>query len=333
MKNMPGPTVFRRFLQGAIALFCLYVGYCFHAFLSWVHNGGPAVPRPASVEAFLPISALMGLKRYVLTGLWDNVHPAGLVILLAAIGMALLFRKGFCGYVCPVGLASNLLAKLGKKMSLAFTLPRWPSRVLSVFKYVWLAFFLVNVLSMPVAALNQFLMSPYNLTADARMLEFFTSPSAKALMAFAVLAVLGIVFRNFWCRYLCPYGAFLGLFSWMGPMAVQRDADACVHCGKCAKACPSSIQVDTKARVTSPECIGCMACVEACPVEGCIQLGVGYGSGTGQVKEGRTSLPFWAVGAGCIGLLILGYVLASVSGHWDNALPANMLRMLYLRGA
>ena len=70
-------------------------------------------PRPAAAEAFLPLSALLGLKRFLLTGQYDPIHPAGLTILLVALCTAILCRRGFCGYLCPVGWLSGLLARLG----------------------------------------------------------------------------------------------------------------------------------------------------------------------------------------------------------------------------
>ena len=76
------------------------------------------VPRPPSVEAFLPISALVNLKRLVLTGQFDTIHPAGLTIFMAALVIGLLLRKGFCGWICPVGFASNLAEAFSRRFKL-----------------------------------------------------------------------------------------------------------------------------------------------------------------------------------------------------------------------
>src|SRR5210317_2140562 len=98
----------RTLVQAGFTLFCLYTGYRFYLFYLWgTGQSLTYVPRPPSVEAFLPISALVGLKRLVLSGHYDMIHPAGLTIFLAAIFIAILLRKGFCGWICPVGFASN----------------------------------------------------------------------------------------------------------------------------------------------------------------------------------------------------------------------------------
>ncbi|MCA1764708.1 MAG: 4Fe-4S binding protein, partial [Desulfobulbaceae bacterium] len=101
-------------VQAAFALFCLYCGYLFYLFYRWAMGASESyVARPPSVEAFLPIGALVSLKRLVLTGVYDPIHPAGLTIFIAALLIGFLFRKGLCGWICPVGFTSNLVEKLG----------------------------------------------------------------------------------------------------------------------------------------------------------------------------------------------------------------------------
>jgi polyferredoxin len=105
-------------VQGAYLAFLLLVGWEFFRFHQQAVGAGPVTAsRPPAVEAFLPISALVGLKRFVLTGYWDAVHPAGLTILAAAIVGALVARKAFCGWVCPVGTISRGLEWLGGRCS------------------------------------------------------------------------------------------------------------------------------------------------------------------------------------------------------------------------
>ena len=54
------------------------------------------------------------------------------------------------------------------------------------------------------------------------------------------MVVASVFVQNFWCRYLCPYGALLGLTSLLSPLRIRREPAACIDCAKCAKACPSS---------------------------------------------------------------------------------------------
>ena len=107
----------RGIVQGAWVLFFVLVGIEFHRFFTQAVSGAPvAARRPPAVEGFLPISALVGLKRLVATGTFDEVHPAGLTILIAAIVSSLAARKSFCSWVCPVGGISRALEWGGKKL-------------------------------------------------------------------------------------------------------------------------------------------------------------------------------------------------------------------------
>ena len=314
------PSVLQRVIQSMFLILCLHTGWQFHRFLLWATGASEVfVPRPASVEAFLPIAALMGLRRLLQTGAWDMVHPAALAILLAAMVTALVLRKGFCGYVCPVGLISGMLNALGRRLSLSRVPGPWTARLLSVPKYLALGFFIYTVFfGMDLAAIEQFAAGPYNYVADARMLRFFQSPSRTTMVVLAALLVLGTVLRSFWCRYLCPYGALLGLLSWASPTSVHRDPATCVQCGRCTRACPGCIRVQDMERVLSPECLGCMRCQEACPVEGCISL-----------RAAGQAIPSWVTGVGSVAVMLGAWLLALQAGLWDQRVPPAMLQRFY----
>ena len=320
MIGISTPSVRQRIIQSVFLALCLHTGWQFHRFVLWPTGASDVfVPRPASVEGFLPIAALMSLRRLLATGTWDMVHPAGLAIFLAAMATAILLRKGFCGYVCPVGLISGALNALGRRLSLSRAPGPWVARLLAAPKYLALGFFIYTVfIGMDMQALEQFAAAPYNFVADARMLRFFQSPSRTTLMALAALLVLGVVLRSFWCRYLCPYGALLGLLSWASPMRIRRDSATCVNCGRCTRACPGCIRVQDMEEVLTPECLGCMRCQEACPVEGCISMRA----------AGRT-VPAWAVGAGSVAVMLGAWLLALAAGRWDQTVPLPMLRRFY----
>ena len=92
---------------------------------------------------------------------------------------------------------------------------------------------------MSAATISDFMHTPYGLIADVKMLNFFREMSQTAAIVLAALVVLSILVENFWCRYLCPYGALMGLVSLLSPLKIRRDPAACIDCGKCAQACPA----------------------------------------------------------------------------------------------
>ncbi len=320
MRQRLTPSRLRLAAQGGFAVFLAWTCVRFVAHVRWALGQSETwVPKPPAVEGFLPISALMAAKRLLSTGAYDPIHPAGLTIFLALLGMSFLWRKGFCGQLCPVGLVANLLERLGRRLGVAWQPGRTGRRVLAAPKYLLLAGFGYATLSMSAEDIESFLRAPFNLVADTRMLLFFARPSALALGVLGALAAASVLIPAFWCRALCPYGALLGLFSWLSPTAVTRDADACVSCGRCAKACPVGLPVDTVLRVTSPECQGCAECVSACPAPGC--LGVRF--------AGRP-VPWWSIAVGSLAILVGASIIADALGSWQSPIPAPMARRMHM---
>jgi NAD-dependent dihydropyrimidine dehydrogenase PreA subunit len=312
----------RRVEQGFFVAVCLYAGWGFARFLEWTtHPDAAFTPKPGTVEGFLPIAALAGLKNLFLTGTYDFVHPAGLTILLSAMACALIFRKSFCGAVCPVGLVSDLLGEAGKRAGLGRRASKLLDRTAGAIKYLLLGFFLISIFAlMDGASTRQFLSSDYNMTADASLFRLFAHPSRTFLTVLVVLGVMGAVFRNAWCRWLCPYGALLGLLGMAGPCSVRRDSNSCDGCGRCARACPMDIAPGGAAR--SSRCMACGQCVEACPKPGTLTMRFL----AGPVRP-------WVPLLCGVGLFLGGCGLAMALGAWDCTLPMNMLRTLYAQAA
>lgn len=263
-----GPSPRRFAVQASFAVLCLWIGWQFAGFVRHFRTFGlePYVERPAGVEGFLPISALMSVKHWFATGEVHPVHPAGLILFVVFVGLSLAVKKAFCSWICPVGFLSEWLGRLGAKLfGRTFTFWRWIDVPLRGVKYLLLGFFAWAIAAMPPAAIAAFLDSPYNKLADVKMMDFFLDLSPLAAGVLLVLAALSVVVRNPWCRYLCPYGALLGLVSLASPYKVTRNATACTDCGLCTRVCPQGIAVAQAGRVRSDECTGCLECVAACP--------------------------------------------------------------------
>jgi polyferredoxin len=303
----------RAAVQVAFLLLNVWIGVQFYLFVRYVESGGQAarVARPPGVEGWLPIAALMNLKYLVLTREVPGVHPAGLFLFIAFLGMALLIRKAFCAWLCPVGTLSEWLWQGGQALfGRTWLPPRWIDVPLRGLKYLLLAFFGYAVASMTPDAIAAFLSSPYGLVADVKMLNFFRRMGTTAVAVIALLLLLSVVVKNAWCRYLCPYGGLLGLVAVVSPTSIRRTPDACIDCAKCAKACPAALPVDRLITVRSAECTACLLCVSACPAAGALDL-----------AAGRRRMSAWAVAAG-LALIFAGAVgYARLTGHWHGSVP------------
>ncbi|HTY39077.1 MAG TPA: 4Fe-4S binding protein, partial [Bacteroidota bacterium] len=260
----------------------------------------------------LPISALMSLKYWLDTGIVNQIHPSGFFILIAIVAVSLLFKKAFCSWLCPIGTLSESLWMLGEKVfGRTLRVPRWLDIPLRGLKYLLLSFFAFAIWRMDVPAMEAFIESPYNRMADVKMYLFFASISSTALWTIIILVVLSVAIKNFWCRYLCPYGALLGLASILSPIKITRQKESCIDCELCTKACPSAINVHSATNVWSDECTACMRCVEACPVKNTLEL---------RDRVSRKPVPSLVFGGLIVGVFIAITGLAMLSGTWQNSI-------------
>lgn len=267
---------YRRGVQIAFALLNVLLGIQFYRFVvaAQTTTSGPLPTRPPGVEGWLPISGMLGLVDWIHQGAINTIHPAATILFLTFLTLSIVFRKAFCSWLCPVGLISEMLAKVGEKLfGRNFLLPRVVDRALMSLKYVLLSFFLSAFFIMGMAGITAFIASPYNQVVDVKMLLFFLNMGTFGLLVFSVLIVGSIFVQGFWCRYLCPYGALLGLFSWLSPMKVRRNPASCIDCAKCDKVCPACLPIMIKNQIISVECTGCMECVEVCPVKDTLHFG------------------------------------------------------------
>jgi len=317
----------RRTYQFAFLLLNVWLGSAFYLWVRGIESGTHArtMLRPAGVEGWLPIAGLMNLKYWLTAGRLPTGHPAAMFLLLSFLAIAFLFRKAFCSWLCPVGTFSEYLWRAGRQiLRRNFQLPRWIDIPLRSLKYLLLGFFVWAVANMPAGEIGEFMRSPYGAIVDVRMLNFFRYLSETAAMVLGFLVLASVLVQNFWCRYLCPYGALLGLASFMSPLRIRRSAATCIDCAKCAKVCPSALPVDRLVTIKSAECTGCLECVAVCPAEGALQMALP--KWTRSPNDGR--LPAWATAVG-IAALFLGIVgYAKSAGCWNGGVPDHVYRQL-----
>lgn len=310
-------------VQAGFVVFSILLGLQFRNFVLSLSapEGSPIKPRPAAVEGYLPISSLMSMIYLVKTGIANRVHPAGLLIFTLTLVMALLIRRGFCSWVCPIGTASEWAHKTGKVLlGRNLTIQKWLDCILRSIKYALLVFFLYTILKMPLEGLRQFLYGPYNRIADLKMYLFFVNISTTALVIILILVLLSVLFKNFLCRYLCPYGALLGLFSILSPCGIRRDTDKCTDCGRCGRACPNRIAVDKNKTVRSVECTACYDCIGACRVDGTLRMGLP------RTKKKLSIIAY------CV-ITVAAFFFAAQAGrsfnYWQSETSDEMYRFLY----
>jgi len=319
------PAWLRTVIQISFVVFSILLGLEFRTFVLSLGNITikSVVLRPPAVEAYLPISSLMSLTYLVKTGIANRIHPAGLVIFSTSLILAILVRRGFCSWVCPIGTASQWAYRIGARLfGQNTTMPNWLDIIFRSLKYLLLGFFLYSILRMPAEALQQFIYGPYNRIADVKMYLFFRNISITSLVVITVFGLLSVIFKNFFCRYLCPYGAMLGLLSIFSPVAIRRNEHKCISCGRCTLACPNQIPVDKKKIVRSVECTACFNCVEACNSDEAIGM---------YLPGKKTKISALAYGVIIVGAFLFFAQAAQAFGYWQSETSGAMYKALYNR--
>lgn len=219
-----------------------------------------------SIDAFCPFGGLESawvMIRY--QGILHKVAWSSFILLFVTIGTAIIFRRSFCGEICPLGFLQELFGLAGRKvLQRRFNLPRKLDNILRYLKYPVLVIFLGlawRTMELSIRPYDPWV-AYHHLGSD----ELFS----KNLIGFIVLVLslgLGFISDRPFCRYLCPMGGFLGIISKIGVTRIKRNVSSCTDCGLCDKNCPVNIEVSKQEIITSAECLTCSECINTCPVK------------------------------------------------------------------
>ncbi len=311
----------RTIVQLSMIILCSLLALQFYRFVHAAFTTTTeALPsRPSGVDGFLPITGLMGTVDWIAQGSLNTIHPAATILLLTFILISIIWRKAFCSWLCPVGTISENLALLGRKLfGRNLLLWHWLDVALRSLKYILLAFFVGSIFYMGIEGSHAFLYSEYNHVADIKMGMFFIRLGGLGLGVIAFLLIGSIFINGLWCRYLCPYGALLGLFSWLSPTKVQRSAPDCIDCGLCDNACPARLPVMSKAKIISVECTGCFDCVASCPVPAALNV----------KTSNKNPIPIKQIAIAITATFVGIWLLAQAFGVWNNSISDDQYRKM-----
>ena len=81
---------------------------------------------------------------------------------------------------------------------------------------------------------------------------------------------VAVLFMNrfvprFWCRVLCPLGAFLGVFARFALFGMEKDHAKCTDCNLCLVHCQGADSPQGGVKWRQDECHMCLNCETACP--------------------------------------------------------------------
>lgn len=237
---------------------------------------------------------------------------------IALVILTLISGRFFCGWVCPLGTLLDVVQYIiPSRFGANENQPGFVRIKLRIFQYILLFMLIMAaLLSMPWSGY----LAPFALLT--RGMTFAMHPGMDAGIS---LALLGVVFalefmeRRFWCRYVCPTGALLGLiarWSWLRRLPLA----ACQECTICQTQCRMAAMDDEKG-FTSDVCIRCMDCQENCPREL-----VHFTPATSLTPSGAFSLTRRHFFASLAGGAALPVIVLALPGTASPPLPDDFLR-------
>jgi polyferredoxin len=254
-------------------------------------------------------------------GGWDTLLPAGLIIILSALAVSFLFKRGFCGWICPVGTVWEAFSAVGRRLlGRTYRLPRWLDVPLRAIRYLLAAAFVGILLSVPLAEAVSFRRLPYMWVADLKILGIMIQPVYVAVVL--LVGVVSMIIGPVWCRYLCPLGGLYSAVGLASPLAIERDDTTCIQCRQCSAACHAAVEPEKTLRVWAAECDGCMDCVKVCPVDGCLEA----------KAFSRVRIAPWVWPLLVVGVWFGIYGIAVATGNWHSTVPLEVYKQVINSG-
>lgn len=225
-----------------------------------------------SLHAVCPFGAVETFYSLVFLGTYiPKIHQSTVVLFSIILLTSILFGPLFCGYICPLGSIQEWFGKIGKKIfkkRYNHFVPIRADKKLRYLRYVVLLFTIyITGKSLTLIFLE---VDPFH-----ALFNFYTGEATIGGLIILGLTLTGALFiERPWCKYLCPYGALLGVTNTFRLLPIKRQSENCTSCSVCDDVCPMNIEVSRSDVIRNHQCISCHDCLSDmnCPVENTVVI-------------------------------------------------------------
>ncbi len=273
-------------------------GLIFAIFICLLIYADPIAERDKATDIFLRLSPLSAIGTMVAAKEFIFQYWPAIIILIASVFLG----RFFCGWICPLGTTLDITDKLLKRQRRRISYKIYDAKRI---KYYLLAFLLLSLfishqmvgwfdpLSIATNAYT-IVIHPYFISLINTLFNFlhkfylisflsdiihsffkeilfaFHVPFFRGhfvfLLIISAIFSLGLFYKRYWCRNLCPLGALLALFSDWSLFKRVVGENVCDECDKCNVECKMGAIDNTGKKTQDGECILCMKCQDICPV-------------------------------------------------------------------
>ncbi len=247
-----------------------------------------------AVERFFHFDPLLGLVTFIASRTLYTAFLLGLI----TIAITVIFGRYACGWFCPLGAVLQLVSFTFKKAK--WHRPKLEESRHLAWKYAILLFFLIgslftldlvgflDPLSFLYRSFATAVLPAFAVTANAtaaflhevglwsfgdnltRFIQNLTINATFNQGLFIGLIFLGVLLLNgvrerFWCRYVCPAGAMLGLLAKWNLVKLKVDTSKCMECNLCTLHCETQATPFPREDWRPAECVYCYTCAAVCP--------------------------------------------------------------------
>jgi len=227
------------------------------------------------VSLFLEIDPLVGFATAVTTG---TVYK-GLILCALVLVPTFLLGRFFCNWICPYGSLHQITGWLFGRRDEQARIESNRFRRLQQLKYVFLVMMIAAAVfgSLQIGLLDPICLFHRSMSTAVlpALNEIFPDTVyvrqyyhvGAWLIGFMLLFFISmnVLIPRFFCRVLCPLGAFLGVASRFSLWRIERDPNKCIDCDACLRNCQGASDPHTQLRKS--ECFVCMECLEDCPAD------------------------------------------------------------------